>query len=203
MTQVYDRYKVWLPWHWGPMIVYLAIIYTGAAVFFLERKTKVALETLTGRREPWEAWFPRKARVGSQTPRLAGSHLGALKVARPTASRRTRYVTIMATACERYFERYKVWLPWHWGPMVAYFAIIYTGAAVFFLERKAKAVLGGARRTGDSHRVWAPTYATRRAARRPTEVVEVFASTREAGSPGREELEEAAEIQEARVRVRR
>ncbi len=52
MTTMYERYKVWLPWRWVPIAMFLAIMYTAAGVFFLERKAKVALAVVTGARVP-------------------------------------------------------------------------------------------------------------------------------------------------------
>ena len=99
------------------------------------------------------------------------------------------------------YEWYKVWLPWHWIPYILFWAIMYTGAGVFFLERKVKVTLAMTAGSSVSRRSWVPV--TRSAGSRPTEVVEVFASTRPAITEEVKEVEEAKEALKVRVRARR
>ena len=56
MKGIYERHKVWMPWRWLPIVVFLAIMHVAAGVFFLERKARVALAAVAGSPESCGEW---------------------------------------------------------------------------------------------------------------------------------------------------
>ena len=56
MRETYEKYKMWMPWRWLPLVVFLAIMYTAGGVFYLRDKTAAGIKAwqkgqVAGKRE--------------------------------------------------------------------------------------------------------------------------------------------------------
>ena len=69
MTELYRRYRLWMPWTWLPIVAFVSVLLMAAGVFVLERKCKAAVGAVIGTRASREGWAPGPvARVREQRP---------------------------------------------------------------------------------------------------------------------------------------
>lgn len=71
MGRLYEQYKVWMPWRWVPIGIFLAIMYSAAGVFYLRDGFKTGLEALGERRAARRRALPTLAPAAG-TPATAG-----------------------------------------------------------------------------------------------------------------------------------
>lgn len=50
MAELYEKYKVWLPWRWLPIALFLAIMYAARGIFYVREAIQAGQEALAARK---------------------------------------------------------------------------------------------------------------------------------------------------------